>query len=202
MYRINEVFYSLQGEGIRAGTANVFVRFTGCNLQCAGKMIGEACQPLCDTEFVAGRNVNLDELGDWISTVLDGRVCKWMIATGGEPAIQLDSQFIDWWHDRDGRVAVETNGTIALPSEIDWITVSPKVAEHAIKQKIAQEVKYVRSYGQAIPKTIVEADHYLISPHFDGQDLDCQTLRWCVDLVRDNPRWRLSVQQHNGWGLL
>ena len=82
--------------------------------------------------------------------------------------------------------------SIGLPS-------SPKVAEHAIRQRVAHEVKYVRAYGQAIPRTVVEAMHYVISPAFDGDFLDPETLDWCKDLVKQNPPWRLSVQQHKGW---
>ncbi len=200
-YRINEVFYSLQGEGVRAGTANIFVRFAGCNLRCAGRMVGEAFQPVCDTEFESGREVCLSELEEWIDTVLDDHNCRWMVATGGEPGLQLDFDFIDWWHAKGGKIAVETNGTVLLPDGIDWITVSPKVAEHAIRQRQCHEVKYVRGYGQSVPKTVVQADHQLISPHFQGNELDQKTLDWCVKLVKENPKWQLSVQQHKWWGV-
>ncbi|HSS76173.1 MAG TPA: 7-carboxy-7-deazaguanine synthase QueE, partial [Thermoanaerobaculia bacterium] len=127
--------------------------------------------------------------------------CCWVILTGGEPALQVDSELIDILHAEGYRLAIETNGSVELPSGIDWITVSPKVAEHAIRQRRAHEVKYVRGYGQAIPKTVVEAEHYLISPAFDGAELDRRTLDWCIRLCRDNPPWRLSVQQHKQWSV-
>jgi organic radical activating enzyme len=164
----------------------------------------------------------------------------WMIVTGGEPALQLDREFCDYFHKRGWKIAVETNGSMLLPWDdlcgevgcegvcespdvgncpaddyhghagwvhvrplerfyVDWITVSPKVAEHAIKQRWAHEVKYVRGTGQAIPKTVVEARHKLISPAFDGLELDRRSLAWCVDLVKKNPEWRLSPQLHKGW---
>ena len=122
-----------------------------------------------------------------------------MILTGGEPALQADRDLIDGLHAAGYRLAIETNGSFELPAGIDWITVSPKVAEHAIRQRRAHEVKYVRGYGQAVPKTVVEADHYLISPAFEGSEVDPRTLDWCICLCRDNPPWRLSVQQHKLW---
>ncbi len=224
-YRVNEVFYSLQGEGIRAGTPNIFVRFSGCNLACdvepGPKSPGGFA---CDTEFASGRTLTLEEIAEWaaksweIATGLrfdtddarnDGvglRSCAswkvpWLILTGGEPGLQVDDQFIQFWHGRGCLLAIETNGTIELPPLLDWITLSPKVAEHAVKQLWANELKYVRGYGQGIPKPVATAEHYLISPAFDGLNLSEETLKWCTKLVLENPQWRLSVQQHKQWKL-
>ncbi len=99
-------------------------------------------------------------------------------------------------HTAGFKLAIETNGSRELPPGIDWITVSPKVAEHAVRQRVADEVKYVRGYGQALPKTVIQAKHYLISPAFDGTTVEPKTLRWCIDLVKSDPRWRLSLQLH------
>lgn len=240
-YAVNEVFFSLQGEGVRMGTPNVFIRFQGCNLRCEEKEGPKSPGGFdCDTEFMSGRKVSLDELGQWCATSIeialgkqdkaiyeDGLVggCDywkepWIILTGGEPGLQVDKEFCDYWHQRGVKLAIETNGTIELPYGIvgdgvvnqtlinegkkyryhlDWITVSPKVAEHAIKQKWADEVKYVRGYGQGIPKTVVEAPHRIISPAFDGNLLDHRVLEWCIHLCQENPEWRLSVQSHKAW---
>lgn len=234
-YVVNEVFYSLQGEGIRAGTANVFVRFSGCNMRCSQEEGPKSPGGFdCDTEFESGRKVTLDELLEWVLTsqqvalgpgVVSGLPsvvpakfpggCDWLILTGGEPGLQVDQELCDYFHDKGYKLAIETNGSVLLPHRaeefgrgeegeplvrtkwlLDWITVSPKVAEHAIRQKFAHEVKYVRGYGQAIPKTVVEAQHYLISPAFDGMNLHSETLKWCIKLCLENPKWRLSVQQH------
>jgi organic radical activating enzyme len=111
----------------------------------------------------------------------------------------VDRELIDALHAAGYKLAIETNGSFELPAGIDWITVSPKVAEHAIRQRTADEVKYVRGYGQAIPKTVVVAEHHLISPAFDGAEVDPRTLDWCIRLCKENPPWRLSVQQHKLW---
>lgn len=198
VYRVVEVFYSQQGEGVRAGTMNVFVRFTGCNLAC--KMEAGPRSPGgfdCDTEFMSGRDVTLDELHEWI--LRESKDCRWIILTGGEPALQVDKYLVDYFHAKGYSLAIETNGSKKLVDGLDWITVSPKVAEHAINQLHASEVKYVRGYGQGIPKTVVKADHYCISPAFDGNEMRMDTLRWCIQLCRENPQWRLSLQMHKLW---
>ncbi|OFV89538.1 MAG: hypothetical protein A3J75_05000 [Acidobacteria bacterium RBG_16_68_9] len=221
-YQINEVFYSIQGEGVRAGTANVFVRFSGCNLTCTRD--GEAGFD-CDTEFTSGRKMTLKELWSAVLHAVEAVITQeprsaawlgrpgiqtepWIILTGGEPALQVDAAMVKWAHDVGIRLAIETNGTIALPPGIDWITVSPKTAEHTLKQLVANEVKYVRHYGQGIPRPAVKAEHKLLSPAFvargerDGVTLwepDLKAMEWCIRLVEENPGWRLSTQSHKAW---
>lgn len=193
VYTINEIFYSLQGEGVRAGTANLFLRFTGCNETCRLETHGFDC----DTEFASGRKMTLEQIVAEFRALAPG--CEWVVLTGGEPALQVDRELIDALHAAGYRLAIETNGSIELPAGLDWITVSPKVAEHAIRQRFAHEVKYVRGYGQGIPRTVVQAEHRLISPAFDGDRLDPRALEWCIRLVKDHPDWRLSIQMHKAW---
>jgi organic radical activating enzyme len=201
-YHVNEVFYSIQGEGVRAGTANVFVRFAYCNLECRVEPGPKSPGGFdCDTEFASGRAVTLGELDEWIATELGTDIqtsddTGWIILTGGEPGLQVDTELIDHLHDAGWKLAIETNGSVVIPEGLDWVTVSPKVAEHAIRQKTADEVKYVRGHGQAVPESVVVADHYLLSPAHDGWLLDDRVLQWCIKLVKENPPWRLSIQQH------
>lgn len=202
-YAINEIFLSLQGEGLRSGTSNVFVRFAGCNMECSVEPGPKSPGGFdCDTEFASGRKLTLPEIHRWIGEQVEisgGVDPKWLILTGGEPGLQVDNEFISRFHDWGYKLAIETNGSVELPEGPDWITVSPKVAEHAIRQISAHEVKYVRAFGQAIPKTRVKATYYLISPAFDGMEVHPKTMAWCQKLVLENPQWRLSVQQHKGW---
>jgi organic radical activating enzyme len=220
LYTVNEIYGSLQGEGMRAGTFNIFVRFTGCNLKCA--MEAGSLSPGgfdCDTEFASGRKMDAGELvkacveeyrrispAAEFFEIREGALvppdCPGVIFTGGEPALQLTPELLSLFYVAGfGPRCIETNASMNLDhlGGLDWITVSPKVAEHAIKQVRASEVKYVRAYGQGIPKTVVTADHYLISPAFDGVDLGKRNLDWCIQLVRENPKWRLSVQLHKLW---
>jgi len=195
-YHINDVFFSPQGEGVRAGTMNVFIRFSACNLRCdvepGPKSPGGFA---CDTEFTSGIPMTGEEL---LKRAHDlAPTCRWIIFTGGEPSLQLDTRLVELFHDQGYQLAIETNGTRNVDAlGLDWVCLSPKVAEHALKQTTAHEVKYVRAYGQGIPKTQVEALHYVLSPAFDGDHVTQETLAWCLQLIREHPQWRLSLQLH------
>ncbi len=198
-YTVNEIFYSLQGEGMRCGEASLFLRFAKCNMRCT---IEEGPRSPggfdCDTEFESGQRMSIDHI---LSDLNAAGTCEWIVLTGGEPGLQVDDALITALHAEGYKLAIETNGSIALPRGLDWITVSPKVAEHAIKQRTAAEVKYVRGYGQAVPQTVVTAEHYLLSPAFNGLDIDARAMQWCIDLCLANPSWRLSMQAHKLWGM-
>ena len=191
-YVVNEIFYSLQGEGKNAGTPMVFVRFSDCNLRCSLSNAGFDC----DTEFMSGREMSLIEILQAAETLKPKK--GWMLLTGGEPGLQLDDAFATPAQAAGWKLAVETNGTIPLPSSIDWICVSPKSAEHTIRQRTADEVKYVRRHGMAIPTPTIKATHYLISPGFQSDGtVSLSDLEWCMKLIKENPdQWSLSVQYH------
>lgn len=227
-YMVNEVFLSLQGEGVRAGTLNVFVRLSKCNMACRVEPGDKSPGGFdCDTEFESGRRMTAEQILEEVLRLWphDERTVEplgkpWVVLTGGEPLLQYDLDLWEELHSHGVAVAVETNGSLevprthqlgdevwaAMPHEqrlayycADWITVSPKVAEHAVRQRDAHEVKYVRGAGQAAPQTSVCADLYLVSPAHDGLRLDPEALATCQRIIRDDPRWRLSVQQHKAW---
>tara|TARA_R100000664_G_C2728501_1_gene119733 strand:+ start:74 stop:718 length:645 start_codon:yes stop_codon:yes gene_type:complete len=211
-YQVNEIFWSPQGEGIRAGEMSMFIRLSGCNMRCEEEAGPKSPGGFdCDTEFVSGRKMSADEIvEESIMLVEQGGVaptywsrCKpWCIFTGGEPGIQLDKALVDAMQDGGFLCAIETNGSIDVSElGLDWITVSPKVAEHAVRQMTADEVKYVRGHGQGIPRPRCKAEYQLISPAFNGLTLDSRAVAWCNQLIRENPDWRLSVQHHKIWGL-
>ena len=192
-YLINEIFYSIQGEGVRAGTANVFVRFSKCNLQCNVKEHGFDC----DTDFSKSKPMTSREIIDECKKI--GENCNWIVFTGGEPALQLDENLIKKAKVRGYLIAIETNGTINLPDGIDWICVSPKTKN--IKQLTANELKYVINAGSELPEPIIYADYNILSPaHFNGMILS-GAMDKCIELCKYNPNWRLSVQQHKMWGV-
>lgn len=202
-YRINEIFASLQGEGGRAGSPNIFVRFSGCNLTCRPSAEEENQQFICDTEFVSGRSLSALDIISEAKRIAPE--IKWMILTGGEPLLQVDGELTAQLHEAGYSLAVETNGTQSvergLERGLDYVCVSPKVAEHALKVKWANEVKYVRHSGQGIPRPSIQSDLKFISPAFDAEGLRRDNLIWCIELVKKNPDWRLSVQQHKLWGV-
>lgn len=200
-YTVNEVFFSLQGEGARVGTPNVFVRFSGCNMRCdvkAGKRSPGGFA--CDTEFESGRAMSGAQLVR-SALKLTPKAGVGVIFTGGEPALQLDKPLVDAFRRAGfGPLCIETNGTVDVtPLGLDWISLSPKVAEHAVRVGACSEIRYVRGLGQGIPKPRAIAARKFISPAFSGDSLDRATLRWCLDLVKAHPEWALSVQQHKAW---
>lgn len=213
-YFVNEIFYSPQGEGLRAGTANVFVRFRSCNLRCSLEPAfwrGEVYQAHfdCDTEFESGRPYSLPQLLEAMAEIGPpndgGRAC---ILTGGEPSLQVDEELIRALRAGGWYIAIETNGTRKLPDGIDWITLSPKTAFHTIRQEQADEFKIVRQVGQELPPLVsIPVVHrqgrrleFLVSPAWEADGtVRRETLEWCIELVKKNPAWRLSCQQHKWW---
>jgi organic radical activating enzyme len=194
-YKINELFYSLQGEGSRAGTANVFVRFSGCDLACG----------FCDTEFESGKEMTAQEIVSEALRLMPHRGpahCS-VILTGGEPALQYDEELSRAFRSMDIFVAVETNGNSPLKAPADWVSCSPKVADHVVARnfpKGVDEIRYVRHSGQSIPEAKgIPVRYRFVSPQFDGDRLDRASLAHCMALVLENPMWGLSVQQHKLW---
>jgi organic radical activating enzyme len=199
-YLITEIFYSLQGEGIRAGRPSLFVRFAGCNMKCSMKSGKRSPGGFdCDTDFKVRQQMTAEEIALECKRLAPS--CKWIVLTGGEPALHIDSELLVVLKRFDFRLAIETNGTLPVSREIDWITVSPKVQGERLKQRFANEVKYVLTDGQDLPEPEVKAEHKLLSPAFKGNEMDRKALDWCVRLVQENPEWRLSVQLHKLWGV-
>jgi organic radical activating enzyme len=155
----------------------------------------------CDTEFTSGIGMSADRVLENIGKAHEGASAKWVVLTGGEPLLQVDAELIKKLKKAGYLIAIETNGTQAIPEGLDWVCVSPKVAEHCLVSKIADEVKYVRNIGQGIPKPAIKATHQYISPAFNERQLDSEVLAWCIKLVKENPAWTLSVQDHNLWSV-
>ena len=183
---VNEIFYSLQGEGGRSGEASVFVRLAKCNLACE----------FCDTDFESGVEMTIEELISDISQY----PCKWIIWTGGEPTLQLTDKHLQYFRDLGYKQAIETNATREVPSLIDYITCSPKQNYHKAKEKIpfANEVRIPVKDGDILPDidTLPVADNYFLSPIFDGDKLNIDNVNYCVECIKREPRWRLSLQVH------
>ncbi len=182
-YNVNEIFYSLQGEGFHAGMPAVFLRLSGCNLHC----------PFCDTDHATSVPMSIDDIVAEVSRYPSRHI----IITGGEPALQIDTEMVDSLHKAGFTIHIETNGTIPLPDGIDWITCSPKDAVcQTPKSRVVlnhiDEIKIVYT-GQDVETQISqlpEARHYALQP-CSGQNTDD-----VVDYILAHPRWRLSLQTH------
>jgi len=131
---------------------------------------------------------------------------KWIIWTGGEPTDQITQEIVDEFS--DFKQSIECSG-IKQPPEMDWVVLSPKIAEHAILKKWDErkgfhcdELRWVRHSGQEIPQTEIKAKKYYLSPHFDGINKNDENLKHCIKLCLNNPKWSLSTQQHKLWNVL
>jgi 7-carboxy-7-deazaguanine synthase len=197
--RISEIFYSLQGEGARIGTPTVFIRTSGCKAKNACYALGIKC----DTEFESGKENTIEEILNWLQ--VNAPQCKEITWTGGEPTDQLTDEIVAFFKEKGYYQAIETSGLNKVPEGIDFICVSPKVAEHVIKKNFpngVDELRYVRHKGQTIPEPSITAKHYWISPHSDGFTINSDNLQHCIDLCIENGQWKLSLQNHKIWNVL
>ena len=209
MYSVKEIFPTLQGEGANAGTPAVFLRFAGCNLWSGREKHREtAVCRFCDTEFVGVDGVNGGKFGS-ATTLADAVEALWsadaptgrfVVCTGGEPLLQVDSPLLEALHDRGFRVAIETNGTLAAPPGVDWTCVSPK-AGAALVQKSGDELKLVYPQPGAEPERYADLafEHFFLQP-MDGPQRQENT-RLAADYCLRHPHWRLSLQIHKLIGI-
>ncbi len=208
-YAAKEIFYTLQGEGFHSGRPAVFLRFAGCNLW-TGREEDRAtaiCK-FCDTDFVGigpdgGRFATAAALADAVASrwpADDGGSHRFVVCTGGEPLLQLDTDAIDALHARGFAVAVETNGTQPAPRGLDWICVSPK-AGAPLALTAGDELKLVYPQERGEPERFEQMDfaHFFLQP-MDGPDVKRNSLLATEYCLR-NPRWRLSVQTHKALGI-
>lgn len=190
-YRVNDIFYSLQGEGHNTGRAAVFVRFSGCNLKCA----------FCDTDFARFEPMTASDIVSRMASLAPESEARPMVVlTGGEPTLQVDSALIDAIHDAGfGMVAMESNGTNDPPANLDWLTVSPK---ERVNVSRCNELKVLFD-GKGEPSTHgVSADFYYLQPLDSGEPAtNISILRSCVDYITKHPQWRLSLQTHKLIGI-
>ena len=208
MYQIKEMYYTLQGEGARAGRPSVFCRFTGCNLWSGReKDRSEAVCNFCDTDFVGvdgpggGKFADALELSSAIESLWPNEEPnRYVVFTGGEPGLQLDDEIVDQLHLKNFEVAVETNGTLDLPLNIDWLTVSPK-ADSNLKIQTGNELKLVYPQVDVSPESYegLDFENFYLQP-MDNEDKDKntqKTIQYCLE----NPKWKLSLQTHKYMGI-
>ena len=208
MYTVNEIFYTLQGEGFHTGRPAVFCRFSGCNLWTGREAdrAGAVCT-FCDTDFFGvgpdgGKFATAAELAAAVAA-------RWpqgaggvplVVCTGGEPLLQLDEAATAAFHARGFEVAVETNGTQPVPAGVDWVCVSPK-ADAPLLVTGGDELKLVWPQELARPERFegLAFRHWYLQP-MDGPHLAEATagaIAWCLA----HPKWRLSVQTHKVIGV-
>lgn len=206
-YSVKELFYTLQGEGARAGRAAVFLRFAGCNLWTGREQDrASAVCTFCDTDFVG---VDGDGGGKFetAGALADAAIAKWpgggapyIVCTGGEPLLQLDTSLIEALHARGFEIAIESNGTLPAPAGIDWICISPK-ANADFVQRSGNELKLVFPQAGADPSNYegLAFENFFLSP-MDSPEREANT-QTAIAYCLEHPQWRLSLQTHKFTGV-
>jgi 7-carboxy-7-deazaguanine synthase (Cx14CxxC type) len=211
-YAVKELFLTLQGEGVHAGRRAVFVRFAGCNLW-SGLERDRAtaiCQ-FCDTDFVGldgeagGRFATAIDLAMAAAETWDGdRESRFVVLTGGEPMLQVDEALIDALHAEGFFIAIESNGTLAVPRTIDWICISPKAHSETV-QRSGDELKLVwpqddsdwlEMQSWSFANLLLQPKDAIADPAASQANLE-----QAIAFVQAHPKWRLSLQKHKILGL-
>jgi 7-carboxy-7-deazaguanine synthase (Cx14CxxC type) len=208
-YSVKELYYTLQGEGAQTGRAAVFLRFAGCNLWSGlEKDRHDAVCQFCDTDFVGTNGPGGGKFAD-ADALARAAAAHWpkaakgkpyVVCTGGEPLLQLDSAAIAALKDQGFEIGIETNGTLLPPPGIDWICVSPK-ADAEQKLMRGDELKLIYPQDGAPPERFAGQDfrNFFLQP-MDNADRQANTeaaTAYCLA----NPQWRLSLQTHKLIGI-
>ena len=195
MWKVNEIFYSLQGEGYHTGTASVFIRLSGCNLHC----------DFCDTQHETGTMMSLPEIVEQVMRYPDAPL---IVLTGGEPSLWIDDDFVKGLKAMTSkRIAIETNGTHPLPHGIDWVTLSPKSGignsgESPVVVTRCDELKVVYLGQDLAQYDNIEATHHFLQPCWtDDLEKRKHNLAETMQAVLNHPEWRLSLQTHRILGI-
>lgn len=206
MYKIKEIYYTLQGEGYHSGRGAVFCRFAGCNLWSGREedRLSAICK-FCDTDFRGtdgplGGSYGVEELVQTIRKLFPPDEPCFVVFTGGEPALQLDQTLVDLLHHYNVEIAIETNGTLPLPNHIDWICVSPKARETLVITS-GNELKLVYPQLENHPADfeMLNFDHFYLQP-MDNLNQP-ENISKCVSYCMANPKWKLSLQTHKIIGI-
>lgn len=208
-YAIKEAFLTVQGEGAKAGTPAVFVRFTGCNYWSGlekHRHTSSLC-PFCDTDFrgtdgMNGGRYDAEELAEKIADL--GPRAPLVVFTGGEPLLQLDAHVVRAVKARGYTVSVETNGSVALPPDrhgIDWVVCSPKSAER-LKLRSADELKVIYPAQSPLQyRSLVKASHLWVQPEDGPCGKREESTHAALNFAHEHPPWRVSVQTHKYLGV-
>ena len=203
--KVNEIFYTLQGEGYHVGVPSIFIRLSDCNLRCT----------FCDTEFLSGKMMTLEE----IVTECQSFRGTHIVLTGGEPGAQDIGSLVQALKRAKYYIQIETNGMFKLPWGIDWVTCAPKTKPQSLNVEFYHEIKLVVNNGDKLPKLGSHKDRYnypvnkklcWVSPQNPldhtqriglqtSSSVDNDNLNYCIGLIKNNPDWRLNTQQHKYW---
>jgi organic radical activating enzyme len=134
--KIAEIFPSIQGEGLRQGEATLFIRFSGCNLECS----------FCDTKYAwkGGRKHSTVQVLEKVNKLRHRFPARWVCLTGGEPLLQDLADLVKGLKKEGFKIQVETNGTLYSPLPVDWYSISPKPDKYYYRPEYREKAKEVK----------------------------------------------------------
>ncbi len=193
--KIVEIFQSIQGEGANAGRSAVFVRLACCNENCW----------FCDTDWSKYSEMTVGVVLEEVKKLSTPKNYSntLLIWTGGEPTLQLTDEMLDEFSEFYN--CIETNGTNPVPSNIQYISCSPKVKPETLRKNFSRvnEFRYPVAAGDILPEIseLPLADHYFISPIFVGDEKkrfekNNENINYSINYIKENPQWQLSLQIH------
>lgn len=192
--KVNEIFYSLQGEGLHTGRPAVFLRLSGCNTRC----------PFCDTQHESGTMMSEEE----ITQQLLRYPTRHVVITGGEPTLQITPALTQLLHDNGYYIQIETNGSLPLPEgcDIDWITCSPKELSLRIQRidelKVLFDISRNDNEQRIAQLAGINAKEYRLQPLDSGNETqNKKNLKATTNYILQHPKWTLSLQTHKILGM-
>ncbi|WP_371398447.1 7-carboxy-7-deazaguanine synthase [Fretibacter rubidus] len=213
VYSVKEIYLTIQGEGGQTGLPAIFLRFAGCNLWSGlERDRADAVCNFCDTDFVGvdGPGGGKFKTPQDLVAALEnhwpaGQPNKWIVATGGEPLLQLDAPLIDALHAAGFKIAVESNGTVIAPDGIDWLCISPKAGAEVV-QISGHELKLVYPQIENTPDDFAHMDfaRFSLQPRDDSlfrPEQNATNVKACVEYCLTHPQWCLSIQTHKMIGI-
>ncbi len=188
---VMEQFYTIQGEGKHSGRAAYFIRLAGCDVGCVWCDVKESWE--------AGQHplVPIDKL---VQEAVASN-CGFVVITGGEPAMYDLSALTSQLKAENIEIAIETSGTYTLHGQIDWYCFSPKKFKAAIDEAyvLANELKVVIahpsdfSWAEEHAERVTQDCQLYIQPEWAKQE---RFLPMAIDFVKENPKWKISLQTH------
>jgi 7-carboxy-7-deazaguanine synthase len=186
-----ESFYTIQGEGYYSGRAAYFIRLGGCDVGCVWCDVKESWEkekhPWTPIEKMVAEAVSSGT--------------RLVVITGGEPAMYNLSELVNQLHSNQLEVAIETSGAYAFNGNVDWYCFSPKKFKAPVEEayKRANELKVVVYHPSDFEwaekhATLVQPDCQLyLQPEWSKQE---RFLPEIIAYVKDNPKWKISLQTH------
>ena len=198
---LNDLYWTVQGEGYHSGRHALFVRFPFCSLKCSW----------CDTSFNTYREWELKDFENFSKSFPS----RFAVLTGGEPSIHRHTPLVMERLLKLGfkDFAMESNGCHPIPEGVNFLTVSPKKDSQRLSQneafyihpdayKKAFEFKYVVDkdfdFKVLSRHDVTDGRKYFLSPEYGEMK---ENLKKIMTFIEKHPQWKISLQTHKWMGV-